>query len=66
LEGPLKIKVDAKLCELHGQCAFVAPELFRVEGENLVFEESVPAILREKARMAAKVCPQLAITVTDE
>jgi ferredoxin len=44
----------------------VAPELFRIEGENLVFEESVPAALREKARTAAKVCPQLAITVTDD
>jgi ferredoxin len=62
----LKIKVDAKLCELHGQCAFVAPELFRVDGESLVFEESVPVTLREKARTAAKVCPQLAITVTDD
>jgi ferredoxin len=44
----------------------VAPELFRVDGESLVFEEIVPATLREKARTAAKVCPQLAITVTDD
>ena len=62
----MKIKVNAKLCELNGQCAFVAPELFRIEGENLIFEESVPENLREKARKAAKVCPQLAITITDE
>ncbi len=61
----MKIKVDAKLCELHGQCAFVAPELFRIDGENLVHEESVPAPLEQKARNAAKVCPQQAITVTD-
>lgn len=64
-ERALKIKVDAKLCELHGQCAFVAPQLFRIDGEKLVYEEIVPAPLEEKARKAAKVCPQLAITVTD-
>lgn len=61
----MKIKVDANLCELHGQCAFVAPELFRIDKQKLVYEERVPLPLEERARMAAKVCPQLAITVTD-
>ena len=62
----MKIHVDAKRCELHGQCAFVAPELFQIEGDSLVFQESVPDALRDKAIQAAKVCPQLAIKVTEE
>jgi ferredoxin len=61
----MRIKVDAKLCELNGQCAFVAPELFRIENDALIWNESVPAGLEHKARNAAKVCPQLAISVDD-
>jgi ferredoxin len=62
----MKIGVDPKRCELHGQCAFVAPELFRIEGDILIVEPSVPAELREKAIKAAKVCPQLAIKLIEE
>ena len=64
----MRIKVDAKLCELHGRCAFVAPELFRIDEDKdtVVYEESVPASLEDKARRATKACPQLAITVIDD
>jgi ferredoxin len=62
----MKIEVDKRLCELNAQCAFVAPELFRIEGDALVFETTVPDNLRQKAKMAAKVCPQLAIKLVEE
>ena len=61
----MKIDVDPKRCELHGQCAFVAPELFRIENDVLLFKASVPEELKKKALAAAKVCPQLAITIKD-
>ena len=62
----MKLRVDAKRCELHGQCAFVAPELFRLEDDALRFEEQVPVSLEDKARKAAKACPQLAISLVDD
>jgi ferredoxin len=61
----MKIEVDLKRCELHGQCVFVAPELFGIEGETLVFKTDVPEEFRQKAMTAAKVCPQLAIKLVE-
>lgn len=61
----MKIEVDSKRCELHGQCVFVAPELFRIDGDTLIFETDVPEHLKAKARTAAKACPQLAIKLID-
>jgi ferredoxin len=62
----MKINVDPKRCELHGQCAFVAPELFRIENEVLIVAPAVANELRQKAVTAAKVCPQLAIKLIEE
>jgi len=62
----MKVEVDTKRCELHGRCAFVAPELFRIENDVLIYESVVPPALAQKARNAAKVCPQLAIKVIDD
>jgi ferredoxin len=62
----MKIQVDPLRCELHGQCAFVAPELFRIENDTLIVETSVPDTLKQKALTAAKVCPQLAIKLLED
>ena len=62
----MKIEVDKNRCELNAQCVFVAPELFRIEGDTLIHETNVPEHLQQKARMAAKVCPQLAIKLIEE
>ena len=62
----MKIVVDPQLCELHAQCAFVAPELFRIENDALVVTTPVPDAMRKKAATAAKVCPQLAIRLLEE
>ena len=42
------------------------PGLFRLEDDALHYEEQVPAGLEDKARKAAKVCPQLAISLADD
>lgn len=62
----MKIEVDAKRCELNGQCVFVAPELFRIENDTLRFNAEVPDGLKQKAATAAKVCPQLAIKLLED
>lgn len=59
----MKIKVDEGLCELHGQCVFLAPELFRIEDDKLIWQEEADPALRPKAEKAMKACPQLAIMI---
>jgi ferredoxin len=62
----MKIEIDRQLCELHAQCAFVAPELFRIENDAVVVTSPVPDTLKKRAITAAKVCPQLAIKLLEE
>lgn len=61
----MKIEVDMKLCELHGQCAYLAPEVFRLTDDTLEYEAEVSEALREKVEKAARACPQLAIKIVD-
>lgn len=61
----MKIKVDMELCELHGQCAYLAPEVFRLTDDSLEYQSTVPPELREKVEKAIRACPQLAIKTVD-
>jgi ferredoxin len=62
----VRVSVDRDLCDLHGQCVFTAPELFRfrddgeLEHEEAVRDDQVPA-----ARRAASVCPTAAIELRE-
>jgi ferredoxin len=62
----MKIKVDEALCEFHGQCVFLAPELFRIEDDKLIYEANADPSHRAKAEKAMKACPQLAISIEDD
>jgi ferredoxin len=60
----VRIKVDRDLCELHGQCAFTAPDLFHIDDDGeLQHAEEVPEDWLRMAQQAAAVCPTAAITV---
>jgi ferredoxin len=62
----MKITIDQALCESHGQCEYVAPDLFRLEDDGTVtITQDQAGKLRPKAELAASVCPALAIAVTD-
>jgi ferredoxin len=63
MNSVMKIKVDMKLCELHGQCAYIAPEVFKLTDDTLEYEADIPADLREKVEKAVRACPQLAIKI---
>jgi ferredoxin len=61
-----KVHVDMNLCQSHGECAYVAPEIFELGDDDVLqWKEEVDPSLREKAVEAADVCPMLAITVED-
>ena len=62
----IKVHVDMNLCQSHGECAYVAPDIFELGDDDvLVWKEDVDPSLREQAQAAADACPMLAIRVED-
>jgi ferredoxin len=61
----LRINVDWDLCASTGNCVLIAPEVFRFEGDDLVFEETPDESHREQVLEAVKGCPMQAISVQD-
>lgn len=61
----MKVKVDVAACVGHGRCYAVAPEVFDADdnGHCVVHQTEVEGSLAEKARLAARNCPEDAITV---
>ncbi len=65
----MRIRVDQDKCEGHNRCYALAPELLDVDDYGYAHEigdGSVPVELEEKARLAAKNCPEYAITLEEE
>jgi ferredoxin len=61
-----KIHVDMNLCQSHGECVYVAEDLFQLGDDDvLTWQEDIPADRLEDAREAAEVCPMLAIRVEE-
>lgn len=60
----MRILVDLNRCELYAQCCFLAPQVFRIEGEAaLAYHPEPDDALRERVARAAAACPVLAIMV---
>ena len=57
--GPV---VDSLACSAHGDCAVVAPEIFRVEDTAVVVGTGPPDLVMA----AAEACPAVAISVVVE
>lgn len=64
----MRVIVDYDLCDSHGECMTVAPEVFEVRDDDLLYvlDETPPGTLRPKVVAAARRCPKLAITVAEE
>jgi Protein of unknown function (DUF1271). len=54
--------IDESACAAHGDCAVIAPEIFRVDDFAVVIGTGPDALILE----AAEACPSVAITVIDE
>ncbi|MFE3601798.1 ferredoxin [Streptomyces sp. NPDC059096] len=60
----MQIVVDLNRCQGYAQCAFLAPEVFELHGEEaLMFTPAVPDGQRERVHRAAAACPVQAILV---
>jgi ferredoxin len=60
---PLKIVVDWDLCEGQAMCQRAAPEVFKVDENDMmhVLDETPPESLREKVETAVRRCPRRAL-----
>ena len=62
-----RIRVNPIMCEGHGMCAELLPELIRLDdwGYPIIDEAQVPPELLDLARKAVDACPTLALLLED-
>src|SRR5215469_15315538 len=62
--GPIHLVVDLNRCQAYAQCCFLAPDVFRLHGEEALWYNPAPdAAQREQVLRAAAACPVQAIIV---
>jgi ferredoxin len=63
----MRVVVNFDLCESNALCMGVAPEVFEVRDDDLLYvlNENPPEELREKVLAAVRVCPKNAISIED-
>ncbi len=54
--------IDESACAAHGDCEAIAPEIFRLDDVAVVIGTGPDELMLE----AARVCPAVAIRITDE
>ncbi|MXM65257.1 ferredoxin [Streptomyces sp. HUCO-GS316] len=60
----VRIAVDLNRCQGYAQCAFLAPEIFVMHGEEaLLYNPDADEAQRDKLAQAAAACPVQAILV---
>jgi ferredoxin len=65
---PARLRVNPIMCEAHGLCAELLPELIRLDdwGYPIIEEPDVPPGLLDLARKAADACPTLALLLEED
>lgn len=62
----MRVRVDADLCQGHGMCAAMAPDIYQVDDEsgfNVMGEFVVPDTHLDAVERGAEACPERAIAV---
>jgi ferredoxin len=64
----MRVVVDFDLCESNALCMGVAPEVFEVRDDDILYvlDERPPEELREKVMMAVRTCPKNAISIEED
>jgi ferredoxin len=62
----MKVHVDPNLCQSHGQCEAIAPDIFELGDDDVLrWTEDVEEARRADMEAAADACPMTAITIED-
>jgi ferredoxin len=61
----MRVRLDTELCQGHGRCYTLAPELFDSDdlGHCVLLVDEVPAGLEDQARTGVDNCPEHALTL---
>lgn len=65
----MRVRVDDALCQLHGQCEMIAPDVFEIRDDRdcvVIKQESPPESLYDQVKEAARACPVRAISIVEE
>lgn len=58
---PYTATIDSAACAAHGDCEAIAPEIFAIEDVAVIVGTGPDELMLE----AARICPSVAIVVTD-
>jgi ferredoxin len=64
----MKVILEAKLCELHGECVMAAPDVFDIEDDKdvvTVLNDEPGDDQRSAVEQAVTMCPTAALRVED-
>jgi ferredoxin len=67
----MRVQIDPALCQGHGRCYDLAPDLFDADDDgystltDLTADGQVPAEREDDARLASANCPESAITIVE-
>jgi len=63
----MRVVVDFDLCESNALCMGLAPEVFELRDDDLLYvlNENPPEELRAKVEAAVRTCPKNAISIED-
>lgn len=62
----MKVHVDMNLCQSHGECVAVAPDIFELDDEDFLhWQEEVDESRRADMEAAVNACPMMAIRLED-
>ena len=63
----MKVTVDYDLCESNAVCMGIAPEVFEVRDDDMLYilQENPPEELRARVEEAVRRCPKQALTLED-
>ncbi len=60
----IKVNIDLNLCQSHGECVAIAPDLFQLdENDFIVWQEEVDDGRRADLEAAVNTCPMTAISI---
>ena len=64
----MRVVVNYTLCESNALCAGIAPEVFEVRDDDLLYllDEHPPEALRARLDDAVRVCPKQAISIEED
>jgi ferredoxin len=63
----MRVVVDWGRCESNALCMALAPEVFEVRDDDLLYvlQEEPGEELREKVEQAVRACPKVALSIVD-